>query len=357
MNDIESIYQSRTLEYFDGIEKQFLPMGDYSLVIMNMDPSSDNSQKRCMHFTLSVYVEEEIKKKESKRTSGMLISESDQNDDALSEAVIESMTLCQNTFIFDEIYKNQIKVNGGILSIDSVYRFDNDERKKRVELDIDTNSVIYIQVTDLYGVIQTLEVSLNVVLPNKNSPYEHDIKVVANKKSESKLFQSIEIQQFVKKGKYQIDLSKSVFDVNTDLFPCNRLKFEVEVRPLKDVPGKLKDQNTCKEVDIMKSRIPKIVDPKTFNEFIRLDEYYPITQNVLKVFKFKVEEPMFLIMQANFEKEMSGGSIEMTISHIKNSEGKGISADKNSILPVLFTSDTSDGTLFAHERLEPYLSG
>ena len=248
-------------------------------------------------------------------------------------------------------------MNGGILSIDSVYRFDNDERKKRVELVVDTNSIIYISITDLYGQIQSLEVSLNVILPNKNNIYEENVKVVTNKKSEKKRFQSIEIQQFVKKGKYEIDLSKSVFDINTDLFPCNRLKFEIEIRPLKDIPEKLKNQETCKEMNNKKLLIPTMADSQKFNEFIRIDEYYPITKYIKKNFIFKIEEPMFLIFLTNFEKEISGGSLEISIAHVKNSNGVGTSVDKKNILPVLFTSDTFDGTLFAHERLEPYLSG
>ena len=93
INEINSIYQSKTLEYFDGIEKQFMAMGDYNLIIMNMDPETDTAQKRCMQFTLSVYIEEELQKKESKRSSGMLVDIFDEVGEELDEAVIETMTL------------------------------------------------------------------------------------------------------------------------------------------------------------------------------------------------------------------------------------------------------------------------
>lgn len=41
--DVASIFQSKTLEYFDGIEKQFIPKGKYKLVIMNLDISTDQA--------------------------------------------------------------------------------------------------------------------------------------------------------------------------------------------------------------------------------------------------------------------------------------------------------------------------
>jgi hypothetical protein len=98
-------------------------------------------------------------------------------------------------------------------------------------------------------------------------------------------------------------------------------------------------------------------DPETFNKFNRIDEYYPITEKISKTFRFKINEPMFLVMLVNFEKEISGGSLAMAISHVPKGSSTSADAKKNQNIPLLFTSDTFDGTLFGHQRLEPYLSG
>jgi hypothetical protein len=42
VQDIDSIVQSNPLEYFEGIEKQFLNKGEYKLVIMHMDTNEEN---------------------------------------------------------------------------------------------------------------------------------------------------------------------------------------------------------------------------------------------------------------------------------------------------------------------------
>lgn len=221
--EVESIYQSKSLLYFDGIEKQFMPKGDYKLVIMNMDPSTDGGSKACLTFSLAIYVEEQLKKRESKNKSGMIISSYDETSDSLDESVIESMTLCQSSFLFDDVFMAPLTINGGYLSIDGLYRFDNDERKKKVMLDVSTNSVIYVKITDQFNQMEQLEMSLNVIIPNKKNPMNDIIKAVANKKadkeSESISEKYVEVQQFVKKGRYQIDLSQSVFETDTELFP------------------------------------------------------------------------------------------------------------------------------------------
>lgn len=381
--DVETILQSKTLEYYEGIEKQFLAKGDYKLIIMNMDPSTDRGSKVCMSFTMSIYVEEQLKKRESKKKTGMVISSYDQVDDTLDEAVIESMTLCQSTFLFNDMYRNPLKVNGGVLSIDSVYRFDNDERGKRIVLDVDTNSVIYVKVTDIYNQVTELEVGLNVIMKNKYDPMNDIGKIVTSKRAEkeSKNFAEkfVEIQQFVKQGIYLIDLSKSVFEVDTSLFPCTRIRVEIEVRPLSDVPDILKDPETCNDEVAKASRITTVADPSKYNTFNRVDAYYPITDNILKRFKFTVSgsndlsrssgtvisinEPTFLTVLVNFEKEMSGGSLTISISQVPKVKANKIDEDDakqskdNFGLPLYYSTDSYDGTSFAHQRLDPYLSG
>ena len=363
--DVESIYQSKTLQYFDGIEKQFIPKGDYQLVIMNMDPQTDSGSRACVLFTMSIYVEEELKKSDSKKKSGMLVSSSDQIDDGLDESVIESMTLCQSGFVFDKIFVNPLKVNGGYLSIDSIYRFDNDEKdKKRIILEVNTNSVIYVKATDIYDQMQELEMSLNVMMPNQKNPTNEIVKAIVSKKAdkESELISEkyVELQKFVKSGKYQIDLSKSVFEVDTDLFPCSRLRLELEVRPLNDLPEILKDGENCEDEKASAATIKVNADPSSYDKWTRVDSLFPVTSAISKTFNFKISEPTFLIFLTNFEKEISGGSLAIAVSHVinynKDTLGKS-KKGKNNLLPLYYSTDTLDGTSFIHHRLDPYLSG
>lgn len=360
---IESIFQSKTLEYFDGLEKQYISKGKYNLVIMNMDPTTDNRGSMCMTFSMSIYVEQQLKKRESKDQSNEIVSAGDEITDSLDEAVIETMSLCQSSFVFNEMFRKLIKVNGGYLSIDSVYRFDNDERTKKVILQVDTNSVIYVKMTDIYNQAKSLEISLNLVEYRKDYPEYESAKVITSKKQDKETSnfseKYVEIQQFVRKGTYLFDFSKTVFDIDTDLFPCTRLKFELEVRPLDNFPEMLKNEETCNDTT---TTLMHAADPNLFNEVVRLEAYYPITDTVVKKFKFKIKEPVFLTLVANFEKEISGGSLSMKVSHvpikkIDNSRSSGKENNRDRSIPVFFSSANTDGTAFIHQRLEPYLSG
>ena len=110
-----------------------------------------------------------------------------------------------------------------------------------------------------------------------------------------------------------------------------------------------------------------------------MDAYYPITDNILKRFKFTVSgsndlsrnsnsvisinEPTFLTILVNFEKEMSGGSLTINISQVPKVKANKIDEDDakqskdNFGLPLYYSTDSYDGTSFAHQRLDPYLSG
>jgi len=253
-----------------------------------------------------------------------------------------------------------MKVNGGILSIDSIYRFDNDERWKKIEFEVFTNSVIYIKITDIYNQMAELDVSLLTVQPQKNKPTDESVKVVVNKradketKSISEKF--VELQQFVRKGKYLLDFGKSVFDVDTELFPCSRMRIEIEVRPLNDIPDMLKNTETCSEDMQTKSGLPELIDNIEYGKMIRVDGFFPITSSIIKRFKFKISEPIFLVFLATFEKEISGGSMSLSITHVSEMKLTK-SKDKTGMLPIYYSSETSDGITFLHQRLEPYLSG
>jgi hypothetical protein len=359
--ELTSIFQSKTLEYFDGIEKQFIPKGKYKLVIMNLDTTTDQAKNSCMQFSMSIYVEEQLKKRESKNKTGFLVDRYEQTSDSLNEAVIETMTLCQSSFVFNDMFLKPILVNGGYLSIDAVYRFDNDERWKKVMIQTFKSSVIYIRMTDIYNQAKSLEISLNVVLQDKKNPENEVVKVITAKKADKGMRniseKYVEIQQFVKDGRYLLDFSKTVFDVDTDLFPCTRMKFELEVRPLKDVPEKLMQQTTC---NVTAAKLMNLADPNLYDEVVRFDGYYPITEEVIKKIKFKIKEPTFLTLLVNFEKELSGGSMTLSISHVPNKKLDSSSKSKSNSsknVPVYFSTDTSDGTSFIHQRLEPYISG
>ena len=139
------------MEYYEGIEKQLITKGNYKLVIMNMDTSALESTPKCVSFAMSIYLEELLPKKDSRDKTAMQFGMMLDVDESTEEAVKEFISVRQYSFIFPEIFRNLIRLNGGILSIDSIYRFDNDERWKQVELLIDTNSVIYIKVTDIYN--------------------------------------------------------------------------------------------------------------------------------------------------------------------------------------------------------------
>ena len=117
----KSILQSKSLPYFEGIEKAFLAKGEYKLVIMTMDPGTDKLSQGCFAFSISIYVEEELKRKDSKAKSEKAVNSYSDVDDSLDETIIESLTLWQHSFIFEDIFKYPLKVNGGILSIDSIY--------------------------------------------------------------------------------------------------------------------------------------------------------------------------------------------------------------------------------------------
>jgi hypothetical protein len=197
----------------------------------------------------------------------------------------------------------------------------------------------------------------------KDYPEYESAKVITSKKQDKETGnfseKYVEIQQFVRKGTYLFDFSKTVFDIDTDLFPCTRLKFELEVRPLDNFPEMLKNEETCNDTT---TTLMHAADPNLFNEIVRLEAYYPITDTVVKKFKFKIKEPVFLTLVANFEKEISGGSLSMKVSHvpikkIDNSRSSGKENNRDRSIPVFFSSANTDGTAFIHQRLEPYLSG
>ena len=247
VQDINYIIQSNPLEYYEGIEKQLIGKGSYKLLIMNMDTGSVNSAPKCVSFAMSIYLEEILPKKDSREKTGMDFGMFPQVDDSTEEAVIESISLCQYSFIFPEIFTNLIKLNGGELSIDSIYRFDNDERWKQIELITNANSVIYIKVTDIYNQMSDLDISLIYVEQDKKT-FEDKETVIATKKADKNTMsvseKYAEIQKFVKKGRYLLDFHSSVFDLDTELFPCNRIKLEIEIMPLKDIPDILKSYDT-----------------------------------------------------------------------------------------------------------------
>jgi hypothetical protein len=306
---------------------------------------------------MSIFIEE-IAKSDSSKETGLMMSSSDQEDDA--DDVIESLTLCQYSFIFAEIFKSPLKVNGGVLSIDSIYRYDNDERSKKIEFEIKLDSVFYVKITDVYNQMKELDISMLTSVPSKKASTEDDIKIVASKRADQKMKsiteKSVEIQKFVKPGKYFLDFTKSVFDLNTDLFPCNRIRMEIEIRPLKDIPQNLKTLETCSSDAEISSSLPVELDNFEYDKKTRIDGYFPITENVIKKFKFHITEPTFLIFLTSFEKELSGGSMTLSISHVQKMKSTQKS-DKMGILPIYFSSETSDGISFLHYRLEPGLSG
>lgn len=314
-----------------------------------------------MQFSISIYVEEQLKKRESKNKTGFLVDNYEQTSDSLNEAVIETMTLCQSSFVFNDMFLKPILVNGGFFSIDAVYRFDNDERWKKIMIQTFKSSVIYIRMTDIYNQAKSLEISLNVVLQDKKKPDEEVVKVITAKKADKGMGniseKFVEIQQFVKDGRYLLDFSKTVFDIDTDLFPCTRMKFELEVRPLNDVPEKLMQQTSCNGTA---AKLMNLASSDQYNEIVRFDGYYPITEEILKKIKFKIKEPTFLTLLVNFEKELSGGSMTVTVSHVPNKKVDSTSKKNSNFernVPVYFSTDTSDGTSFVHQRLEPYISG
>ena len=85
------------------------------------------------------------------------------------------------------------------------------------------------------------------VVPDEGS-YNEKMKVIANKKSDKSTKsiseKYVEIQNFVRDGKYLLDFKSSFFDLYTELFPCNRIRIEIETRPLKDIPEILKSHDT-----------------------------------------------------------------------------------------------------------------
>ena len=97
--------------------------------------------------------------------------------------------------------------------------------------------------------------------------------------------------------------------------------------------------------------MPVLTPIDKYNTLTRVDEYFSITESVFKRFKFKITEPTFLSFFTNFEKEISGGSISLSISH---SEGED---NKEKSIPTFYNRMTADGVSFIHHVLEPGLSG
>jgi hypothetical protein len=151
---IENVYKSSPTEYHEGIQRQTLSKGDYKLILMNMDMSENQSSKVCMMYTLSIFIEEELERKNSRSKTGLAISSGSTDDSSVEEAVIETITLCPYSFLFTDIFSKVLSINGGVLSIDSTYRYDDDEKSKLIEFNIEVNSVIYIKVTDIYNEIK-----------------------------------------------------------------------------------------------------------------------------------------------------------------------------------------------------------
>ena len=350
----KSILQSKSLPYFEGIEKAYLVKGDYKLIIMSMDPSTDTLASSWFGFSISIYVEEELKRRDSKAKSSIQVSEYSQVDDNVDEAIIESLTLCQHSFIFEDIFKYPLRVNGGILSIDSIYRFDNEERYKRIELEVNSNSVIHVKATDFYNEIPKLEISLVSILET-NAKLITSAKAEISKTSPEKY---VEILRYVKKGKYVLDLSSSVFDYDTSMYPCHQIRVEVDVRPLTDFPSAYKSTDLCSGDKIKESNLPVLAD--NYNKVVRLDSYYSITDTISKNFDFKITEPTFLMLFVNFEPETTGSSFEIllknipTIKNNKKSKQNELKLTEKSMQS--FVSDSADGSIFIHELLEPFSS-
>lgn len=361
VQDVDTVIQSTTLEYFEGIEKQYIPKGDYKLVIMHMDPNTDSAPSSCVMFAMSIYIEEMLAKKDSRVSTGLIVSTPADVDETTDEAVIESISLCTHGFMAPQMFKNVLKVNGGVLSFDSIFRFDNDERWKKLEFEVTTNSVLYFKITDISNKMSELDVSILVATPQKANSYEDHLQVVANKRADETTKtvgeKFVEIQKFVKKGKYLLDFTKSVFDLDTELFPCNQVRFEIEIRPLTDIPDVLKSDETCSDDEEVKSGMAEYIGNIEYNKMVRIDNYFSISENVIKKFRFKISEPTFLFFMTSFEKELSGGSMTLSISHVKNITNPKTSKSKSGLIPILFSSDTGDGISFLHESLDPGISG
>ena len=234
------------------------------------------------------------------------------------------------------------------------FRFDNEERYKKIELEVNTNSVIHIKATDFYNEIPKLEIALVSVTDSKAN------LITSSKAEKSSKYPEkyAEILRFVKKGKYIFDLSNSVFDYDTSMYPWHQIRVEIEVRSLTDFPDSFKSTDLCSGDKIKESILPVFAD--NYNKVTRFDSYYSITDTVSKTFNFKISEPTFLMLFANFEPELTGSSYEVLLRNtpvIKNNKNN----KENSIFSNVktmqsFVTDSADGSIFIHELLEPYTS-
>jgi hypothetical protein len=199
-------------------------------------------------------------------------------------------------------------------------------------------------------------------IPRKGNSAIEDTKIVQSKKvnQESKKLKEkyVEIQRFVRKNKYAIDMSKSIIDPDTELFPCRRIRIELEIRPLDDIPEKFRSQETCSKDVEKKSFMTVNADTSKYNQMMKWDGYFPLTKNVYKKFKFVIDKPTFFVFRTTFEKELTGGSIVLSLSYIPQIDRDNLEEDeidKQQMamrnVPIQLSTSTADGVSFIHERL------